>query len=65
MEGAENALMALGFSDFRVRLFHGAARLQFTPAQWREAAARKDELSSALEPYFDTVLLDFETRTGG
>ena len=65
VEGAENALMALGFSDFRVRLFHGAARLQFTPAQWREAAARKDELLSALEPYFDTVLLDFETRTGG
>lgn len=65
VEGAENALMVLGFSDFRVRLFHGAARLQFTPAQWREAAARKDELSSALEPYFDTVLLDFETRTGG
>ena len=65
VEGAEEALAALGFSDFRVRLFHGAARLQFTPAQWREAADRKAEVAAALKPWFETVLLDFETRTGG
>lgn len=30
VERGENALFALGFSDFRIRLYHGAARIQLT-----------------------------------
>lgn len=62
VEGAEGALFALGFSDLRVRVYHGAARLQLPAAQWEQAAARREELLSALRPYFDVVLLDLEVR---
>ena len=33
VEGAEAALAALGFTDLRVRLFHGAARVQLPESQ--------------------------------
>ncbi len=62
VEGAEAALAALGFSDLRVRLFHGAARVQLPERQMISAAARGFEIKSALAPYFGTVLLDMETR---
>ena len=61
-EGAEGALRALGFRDLRVRLFHGAARIQLPETQLREAAARAGELRQALKPWFDIVLLDLEAR---
>ena len=62
VEGAESALFAMGFSDFRARLFHGAARLQFPTGQMTEAVARRDEIREALAPYFETVLLDMKDR---
>ena len=34
VEGAEDALFRLGYTDFRVRVFHGAARLSFRPDSW-------------------------------
>ena len=62
VEGAEAALAALGFTDLRVRLFHGAARVQLPESQIMGAAARHFEIKSALAPYFDMVLLDMEGR---
>ncbi len=62
VEGAESALFRLGFTDFRVRVFHGAARVQLPAAAWAEAPARRAEMLQALKPYFDTVLLDMEVR---
>ncbi len=62
VEGAEAALFALGFSDFRVRLFHGAARLQLPAAQLTRAAERREAIREALAPYFDTILLDLRER---
>ena len=62
VEGAENALFGLGFSDFRVRLFHGAARLQLPAAQLEDAALRREAVRSALAPFFDIVLLDLKDR---
>ena len=62
VEGAENALFALGFTDFRVRVFHGAARLQLPAAQLEGAVARREELRTALRPWFETVLLDLKDR---
>jgi len=62
VEGAEGALRVLGFSDLRVRLFHGAARIQLPKAQLAEAAERAAELRQALKPWFETILLDLEAR---
>ena len=62
VEGAEAALSSLGFTDLRVRVFHGAARVQLPESQIMGAAARHFEIKSALAPYFDTVLLDMEGR---
>ena len=62
VERAESALYALGFRDFRVRLFHGAARIQVTEEQLPLALERREAISSALEAAFDGVLLDLKPR---
>ena len=62
VEGAEAALFGLGFSDLRVRLFHGAARVQLPADQLPRAVERRDAIRQALKPWFDTVLLDLMER---
>ena len=62
VERAEEALAALGFSDFRVRLFHDAARLQVTRAQLPLALEKRTDLLAALGGDFSQVLLDLEVR---
>lgn len=62
VEGAEQVLFSLGFSDFRCRVYHDAARLQFTGAQLPKALALKEEIRAGLAPYFDIVLLDLAER---
>ena len=62
VEGAESELFALGFTDFRVRLFHEAARIQLPAAQMAAALERRGDLLARLKKYFDTILLDMETR---
>lgn len=62
VEAAEERLFQIGFSDFRVRVFHGAARLQFPEDQLSEAFRRREEIKSVLAPYYSQVLLDLETR---
>lgn len=62
IEHAERALSLLGFTDFRVRLFHGAARLQLPQDQMRRALDSRQGVLDALKPYFETVLLDLEGR---
>lgn len=63
IEQAENALAALGFRDFRVRLFYGSARLQVTEDQFPLALERRQELLSALRDSFEGILLDLTGRT--
>ena len=62
VEGAETALRELGYTDLRVRLFHGAAKLQLPGAQLERAAAERKTVLEALKPWFTTVLLDLEER---
>lgn len=62
IEASEAALFGLGFSDFRCRVFFGAARLQFRGEQYERAAALRGDIRAALKPYFDTILLDTEVR---
>ena len=62
VEAAERELFALGFTDFRVRVFHEAARIQLSPEQMAEALKRREDILARLKKYFDIVLLDMETR---
>lgn len=62
IERSEDALSALGFSDFRVRVFHDAARIQLSKGQFEKAAQDRERILNVLKPYFPAVLLDLETR---
>ena len=62
VEGAETALFALGFTDFRVRLYDEAARLQLPEGQLAKAVEQRQAIRQALAPWFDIVLLDTQTR---
>ena len=62
VEGAEAALFDMGFTDFRVRVFHGAARLQLPADQLARAVEGREAIRRALAPWFETVLLDLKER---
>lgn len=62
VEGAEEELRELGFSDFRVRLHGGAAKIQVKQHQMELVLKRREEILCRLQPYFDAVLLDLEAR---
>ena len=62
VEGAEDALFRLGYTDFRVRVFHGAARIQLPRGQMERAVREAETIQAALKPYFTPILLDLEGR---
>jgi len=62
VEAAELALFKLGFSDFRIRVYHEAARLQLPHEQEASALEKKTEIITAIKPYFSIILLDLEGR---
>ena len=62
VEGAEDALFRLGYTDFRVRVFHSAARLQLPRGQMERAVREAEAIQAALKPYFTPILLDLEGR---
>ena len=62
VEGAEQVLFSLGFTDFRVRVFYDAARVQLKPAQMQQALSRRSEILENIKPYFEIVLLDLNGR---
>ncbi len=62
IEGAESALMSMGFTDVRVRSYNGCARIQIKRGQFAMAADRRADIVKALKPYFDIILLDMEAR---
>ena len=63
IERAENALFAMGFSDFRVRLTPPkTAKIQLPEAQWGKAASLRSEIFDLLHNDFDSVTLDLDTR---
>ncbi len=61
-EAAEAFLFSLGFRDFRVRYFHGAARIQLPETQLSLALAQREALVRGLKQYYPAVLLDMEVR---
>lgn len=62
VEQAENKMSSLGFTDFRVRLWEGAARLQVTENQLDMLMEKRQEILTALRPHFTAILLDLESR---
>ena len=61
-ERAEDFLFSLGFTDFRVRLFNGAARLQLPAEQLPRLLERRAEILSELKKTYGAVVLDLEVR---
>ena len=61
-ERAEDFLFSLGFTDFRVRLFSGAARLQLPAEQLPRLLERRAEILSELKKTYSAVVLDLEVR---
>ena len=64
IEIGEGALAELGFSDFRIRLYGEAARIQLPAEQMAMALERRAEISRVLQPWFDGAFLDLQERCG-
>lgn len=61
-ERAEDVLFRLGFTDFRVRLHDGAAKLQVPEDQLAAVLAHREAILEALKPDYTAVVLDLEVR---
>ena len=61
-EQAEAFLFSLGLTDFRVRSFAGAARIQVPEAQLPQLLAHRTKILQALKPLYAAVFLDLEVR---
>ena len=61
-ERAEAFLFSLGLTDFRVRDYRGAARLQFPEVQLNAVLAHRAEILQELKKDYPAVLLDLEVR---
>lgn len=61
-EWAETYLMGLGFSDFRIRLFAGCAKLQVKKAQLPLFLQHREDILAMLRTRYDGVFLDLEVR---
>lgn len=62
IESAEEALARLGYRDFRVRVFHNAARLQLPFDQFPTTPDDYIHIRDALTPWFEAVFLDLGGR---
>lgn len=61
-ESAEAYLSSLGFSDFRIRMFGNAARVQVREEQIQILIDKRREILDELKKYYEAVLLDLEVR---
>lgn len=62
VEGAEAAVRAMGFSDFRIRVYEGAARLQLPGDQMIRAVTMRSDIRQAVEKYFSVIMMDLKDR---
>lgn len=63
VEKAEDALMKLGFADFRVRVYGDTARLQVTQEQLPLVLGTRRAILESLGGLFSAVTLDLEPRS--
>lgn len=62
VEICEQFLTELGFTDFRVRIFHDAARIQLPEKEFSHILDFYTDITRLFQPYFTTVLLDLTPR---
>lgn len=62
VERSEDALFSMGFSDFRVRILDGGAKIQLPEGQMGLALEKREDILGALKPHFDCVMLDLDAR---
>lgn len=62
IERAEDFLFSLGFTDFRVRILSGRARLQLPAEQMSQAIEQRGAILQELGSLFGGVLLDLKER---
>lgn len=62
VEGAEGELFSLGFSNFRIRVFNKAARVQVDGSELMNFIENREIVLEKLKKYFSIVLLDLEVR---
>ena len=62
VEMAENALFELGFTDFRVRVLEGMARIQVPSGQMAKMIEMREEVCGAVGKHFKGVMLDLAGR---
>ena len=62
VDRGETLLREMGYNDLRIRVFHGAARIQLPADQMAAAVQAREQLVAELKPLFDPVLLDLEGR---
>lgn len=62
IEKAEDCLFALGFTDFRVRVFGGGARIQLPDGQFPMAVEKRQAILEGLGTLFPAVMLDLKGR---
>lgn len=63
-ERAEKALALMGFSDFRIRLLDGLARIQVCPDQFELVLKKRHKIEEVLKDDYAGVLLDLKERRG-
>jgi len=61
-ECAENFLFSLGFTDFRVRMYGTAAKLQIPASQIEKLIENRTAILRELKQYYSAVTLDLEAR---
>lgn len=64
VEIGEARLRELGFSDLRIRVYSGAARIQLPAEQMVASIERREQILSALKSLFSIVMLDLQARPG-
>lgn len=62
IEQSEQILHDMGFTDFRIRLFHGCARIQLPKSSFQKALDQREQILLALKSSFEGVFLDLESR---
>ena len=62
VEGGEDALFALGFTNFRIRLRGDTGVIQLPQSQMARAITCRPALTEALTPYFAHTVLDLQPR---
>ena len=62
IEKGERILLSMGFNDFRLRFYNGAARLSLKKEQLPLAEAKLFDINGKLAPYFSQVSIDKKCR---